>query len=155
MSSTPGQQGDDNTGLHLTYANGPLTVVFSAQRDRVSAIAPSTGQYLYLGGAAYNAGFVKVYGAVQTTSDNNVETGSHTYELGVSVPITSVSSFLAEWARTKQTAPLVHDTIHNTGTAAYDYHLSKRTDVYLIYSYDKLESLGSGSTFGLGYQTTF
>jgi predicted porin len=63
VSSTTGHQGRDNLGLHLTYANGPLTAVFSAQRVRTTAVAPSTGQYLYLVRAAYGAKFVKVYGA--------------------------------------------------------------------------------------------
>lgn len=155
VSSTTGHQGKDNLGLHLTYRNGPLTAVFSAQRDRTAAIAPSTGQYLYLAGFAYDATFAKVYAAAQTTSNNDVETGSHTYELGLSVPITPSTAILAEWARTKHSAPLDRSNVRNTGTVAYDYILSKRTQVYVIYSYDKLTDNPSGSTYGVGIQHTF
>jgi len=155
VSSTTGHQGRDNLGLHLNYSNGPLTAVFSAQRVRTAAVAPSTGQYLYLAGASYSTSFVRLYGAAQMTSNNNVETGSHTYELGVSVPITQVSFFLAEWARTKHSAPLDRSNVRNTATAAYDYHLSKRTEVYVVYSYDKLTANPSGSTYGVGIQHTF
>jgi predicted porin len=155
VSSTPGQQGRDNLGLHLSYSNGALAAVFSAQRVRTAAVAPSSGQYLYLAGATYSTSFVRLYGAAQMTSNNNVETGSHTYELGVSVPITQVSFFLAEWARTKHSAPLDRSNVRNTATAAYDYHLSKRTEVYVVYSYDKLTANPSGSTYGVGIQHTF
>ncbi|WP_254067706.1 porin [Burkholderia sp. L27(2015)] len=155
VSTTVGQQGRDDLGLHLTYVNGPLTAVFSAQRDRTAAIAPSSGQYLYLLGAAYDAGFAKVYGAAQTTSNNTVDTGSHTYELGLSVPLSPSAVILAEWARTKNTALLASSNVRNTGSIAYDYILSKRTQVYVVYSYDKLTSNPSGSTYGVGVQHTF
>ncbi len=155
VSSTTGHQGRDNIGLHLTYVKGPLTAVFSAQRDRTAAVAPSSGQYLYLAGAAFDARFAKFYGAAQMTSNNNVETGSHTYELGVSVPITPSNVILAEWARTKHSAPLNASNVRNTGSLAYDYILSKRTYVYAVYSYDKLTGNPSGSTYGVGMQHTF
>ncbi|MGH8780241.1 porin [Paraburkholderia sp.] len=155
VSSTTGHQGRDNLGLHLTYRNGPLTAVFSAQRDRTAAVAPSTGQYLYLAGFAYDAKFAKVYAAAQMTSNNDVETGSHTYELGLSVPLTASTAILAEWARTKHSAPLDRSNVRNTGTVAYDYILSKRTQVYVVYSYDKLTDNPSGSTYGVGIQHTF
>lgn len=155
VSSTTGHQGKDNIGLHLTYVKGPLTAVFSAQRDRTAAVAPSSGQYLYLAGAAFDAKFAKFYGAAQMTSNTNVETGSHTYELGVSVPITPSNVILAEWARTKHSAPLNASNVRNTGSLAYDYILSKRTYVYAVYSYDKLSGNPSGSTYGVGMQHTF
>jgi predicted porin len=155
VSSTTGHQGRDNLGLHLTYANGPLTAVLSAQRVRTAAVAPSTGQYLYLAGAAYDAKFIKIYGAAQTTSNNDVETGSHTYELGLSVPLSLSNLILAEWARTRHSAPLDRGNVRNTGTVAYDYILSKRTLVYVVYSYDKLTANPSGSTYGVGMQHTF
>ncbi|KLU26545.1 porin [Caballeronia mineralivorans PML1(12)] len=155
VSSTTGHQGRDNLGLHLTYANGPVTAVLSAQRVRTAAVAPSTGQYLYLAGAAYDATFIKIYGAAETTSNNDVETGSHTYELGLSVPLSPSNLILAEWARTRHSAPLDRGNVRNTGTVAYDYILSKRTLVYVVYSYDKLTANPSGSTYGVGMQHTF
>jgi len=155
VSSTTGHQGRDNIGLHLTYAKGPLTAVFSAQRVQTAAVAPSTGQDLYLVGAAYDFKLLKLYGAAQMTSNDNVETGSHTYELGVSVPLSPSNVILAEWARTKKSTPLDRSTVRNTASIAYDYILSKRTYVYVVYSYDKLTANPSGSTYGVGMQHTF
>jgi predicted porin len=155
VSSATGHQGADNLGLHLTYQNGPATAVFSAQRDRVSPVLPETAQYAYLAGAAYDFRVVKVYGAAEMTSNRGLETGTHTYELGVSVPVGPTGSILAEWARTKLSAPHNGDTTRNTSSIAYDYRLSKRTDVYAVYSLDKLTNDPSGSTFGGGIRHTF
>ncbi|GLU35035.1 porin [Trinickia caryophylli] len=155
VSSTTGHQGHDNVGIHLNYANGPFLAVFSAQRVRTAAVALTTGQYLYLVGASYDAKVVKLYGAAQMTSDTAVQTGSHTYELGVSVPLSPSNMILAEWARTRHSAPLDASSVRNTGTIAYDHLLSKRTYVYAVYSYDKLSGSPSGSTVGVGIQHTF
>ena len=155
ISDTTDHQGKDNVGLHLTYVRGPVTAVFSAQRNRTAAVTPSSAQYLYLVGGAYDAKFVKLYGAAQMTSNTNVETGSHTYELGLSVPLSPSNRILAEWARTNHSAPLDKGSIRNTGTVSYQYILSKRSLVYAVYSYDKLSSHPSGSTFGVGMQHTF
>ncbi|MEZ0604199.1 porin [Paraburkholderia sp. IW21] len=155
VSSATGHQGRDNIGLHLTYTKGPFTAVFSAQRARAAAVAPSTGQDLYLAGATYDFKVVKLYGAAQMTSNNNVETGSHTYELGVSIPLSPSNVILAEWARTKHSAPLNGSSVRNTESIAYDYILSKRTYVYVVYSLDKLTANPSGSTYGVGLQHTF
>jgi predicted porin len=155
VSSVTGHQGADNLGLHLTYQSGPATAVFSAQRDRVSPILPETAQYAYLAGGAYDFHIVKVYGAAEMTSNRGLETGTHTYELGLSIPVGPAGSILAEWARTKLSAPHDGDTTRNTSSIAYDYRLSKRTDVYAVYSLDKLTKDSTGSTFGGGIRHTF
>ena len=155
VSSVAGHQGRDNVGLSLNYRNGPLFVSLSMQHDRVSAVAPSSGQTVYLAGATYKTRFAKLYGAFQSTSNAGVETGSHTWELGLSVPVTATSAVLAEWARTKHSAPLGESDIRNTGSLAYDYFLSKRTDVYAVYSYDKLSDHPSGNSYGVGIRHKF
>ncbi|CAE6737298.1 porin [Paraburkholderia aspalathi] len=155
ISSTTGHQGHDNLGLHLNYENGPLQIALSAQRVRVALNMPSVEQYLYLAGATYNASFAKFYAAVQTTNITTTQMGSHTYELGLSIPTTLTSSVLVEWAMTRKSAPHNQDSIRNTGSLGYDYYLSKRTDVYAVYSYDKLSSKPSGSTYGIGMRHIF
>ena len=155
VSGTPGSQGNDNLGLHLNYENGPLQIALSAQRVRVAVNAPAVQQYLYLAGATYNANFAKVYAAIQTTNTTTTRIGSRTYELGLSIPVTLTSSILAEWAMTKRSAPKNQNSIRNTASVGYDYYLSKRTDVYAVYSYDKLSAKPSGSTYGAGIRHTF
>ncbi|VVE11417.1 porin [Pandoraea horticolens] len=155
VSGVAGQQGRDNLGLHLNYENGRLQVALSAQRVRAAVASPGAVQYLYLAGATYDAGFAKFYGAMQTTNTTTTQVGTHTYETGMSIPVTPVSTVLAEWAFTKQSGPPRSDAIHNTGSIAYDYYLSKRTDVYVVYSYDKIAGSPSGSSYGLGVRHAF
>ncbi len=155
VGGVAGQPGVANLGLHVTYTGSALTAVFSAQRVRVPVVAPSTGQYAYLAGAAYDFGVAKVYGAAEMTSNVGVETGTHTYELGLSVPLSPQDSILAEWARTKRSGGKTDNSLRNTGAIAYDHFLSKRTDVYLVYSVDKLTGNPTGNTFGAGIRHTF
>ncbi len=155
VSGASGHQGKDNLGLHLNYENGPLQVALSAQRVRMAVNLPNVQQYLYLAGATYNANFAKFYVAMQTTNTTTTEVGSHTYELGLSIPATPTAAVLVEWARTTQSAPKEKDSIRNTASVGYDYYLSKRTDVYAVYSYDKLSGKPSGSTYGVGMRHTF
>lgn len=155
VSGLTGHQGRDNLGLHLNYRAGALQVALSAQRVRAAATTPASSQYLYLAGATYKASFAKFYAAMQTTDNTTTEVGSHTYELGVSVPVTSVAAVLAEWAFTKQSAPRSQHTTRSTASIGYDYNLSKRTDVYAVYSYDRLSAHPSGSTYGVGIRHLF
>lgn len=155
VSSVTGHQGRDNLGLHLVYAHGPLQAAFSAQRVRGAPNSPGADQTLYLAGATYNAQFAKFYGSFQSTNTTTSHVGTHTWQLGVSVPVTAVSSILASWAITRLSAPSNQDSVHNTGSIAYDYYLSKRTDVYAVYSYDKISAHPSGSTYGAGIRHLF
>ncbi|RQR22976.1 porin [Burkholderia sp. Bp9143] len=155
LSGTTGHQGRDNLGLSLNYENGPLQIAMSAQRVRSAANMPNVAQYLYLAGATYNANFAKLYAAIQTTNTTTTEVGSHTYELGLSIPATQTSTVLVEWARTKQSAPKEKNAIRNTASVGYDYYLSKRTDVYAVCSYDKLSGKPSGTTYGVGMRHAF
>ena len=43
----------------------------------------------------------------------------------------------------------------NTWAVGYDYSLSKRTDVYAAYMRDKVTSLSSADTFGVGIRAKF
>ncbi|NIF53042.1 porin [Burkholderia sp. Ax-1724] len=155
VSSVAGQQGRDNLGLHLVYEHGPVQAAFSAQRVRGAPNSPGVDQTLYLAGATYNAQFAKFYGTLQTTNTTTSHIGTHTYQLGVSIPVTAVSYILVSWATTRQSAPSNQDSVHNTGSIGYDYYLSKRTDVYGVYSYDRISAHPSGSTYGAGIRHLF
>ena len=59
------------------------------------------------------------------------------------------------WAQTKIEKPTTSDIKRNTAAIGYDYFLSKRTDVYAIYLYDKLTSYSVGNSYALGIRHTF
>ncbi len=48
----------------------------------------------------------------------------------------------------------VTDFKRNTAAIAYDYNLSKRTDVYAAYYYDKRNDMEHGDTFGVACATS-
>ncbi|NUO85030.1 MAG: porin, partial [Cupriavidus sp.] len=47
------------------------------------------------------------------------------------------------------------DFKRNTFAVAYDYNLTKRTDVYAAYYYDKITGIEHGDTFGVGVRHKF
>ncbi|VWB25622.1 porin [Burkholderia lata] len=149
-----GANGAANAGLSLRYASGPLTAVAAAQRTRIVAGAAAPTQHAYLAGFAYAFPRITLYGAIQGTRTTATDTGSHTFEAGVSVPVTSRLSALGEWAYTRRTA-LRTAVSRNTGVAGLDYTLSRRTDVYALAGYDRLGGSGVAATWALGIRHLF
>jgi predicted porin len=66
-----------------------------------------------------------------------------------------LGSFLLSWAQTKIEAPGTADARRDTGAFGYDYYVSKRTDLYAVAQYDKLNSANGASTFGVGIRHKF
>ncbi len=150
-----GAPGVANIGLHAKYLNGPFAAAVSLQRVRTPVTAPVTEQDTWLGGFTYNFNFAKVYALAEGSQTYGKPSGAHTYELGLSVPVTTYSTVLAEWARTTRHAPRNVYSMRNTGSIAYDYSLSKHTDVYLVCMYDKTSGFGSATTTALGLRHAF
>ncbi|KAE8754430.1 porin [Paraburkholderia madseniana] len=156
LGGVAGSPGIANLGFHFNYQAHGLTAVLSGQRVRYTAAGPVGAQYAYLAGAAYDFKVVTLYGAWAMTSDVSTPTGSHTYEAGLSIPFSPADFLLAEWARTQRSGP-THTTnsLRNTAALGYDHLLSKRTDIYAIYSIDKLSGHPIGNTFAVGIRHTF
>ncbi|SPA48902.1 putative outer membrane porin (fragment) [Cupriavidus taiwanensis] len=74
-------------------------------------------------------------------------------QFGASVPI-GAGNLLASYAYGKVDNSL-GDFKRNTFAVAYDYNLSKRTDVYAAYYYDKITGIEHGDTFGVGVRHKF
>ncbi|MFM0342185.1 porin [Paraburkholderia fungorum] len=154
MGGVAGSPGVGNLGVHLAYVNNGLTAVLSAQRVRFTMVGPVAAQYAYLAGAAYDFKVATLYAAAVMTSDVSTPTGTHTYEAGLSVPFSPADFLLVEWARTRRSGP-VDNSLRNTATIGFDHLLSKRTDIYAIYSLDKLSDKPVGNTLGVGVRHTF
>jgi predicted porin len=155
LGEVAGQAGVANLGLHARYGNGPFTAVASVQRVRTPVPLLVSEQTAYLSGFNYDFKVVKVYAATVGTQTYGKRASSRAYELGVSVPVSSAGTVLAEWSRTARNATGIADTARNTGTIAYDYALSKRTDIYVLAMYDKRSDAASGKTGALGLRHTF
>lgn len=150
-----GENGVANVGLHAKYAHGPFVAAASLQRVRTPVTAPMSEQDMWLGGFTYNFNIAKVYALAEGVQSYGKPSSAHTYMLGLSVPVAQVGAILAEWARTNTSAPLGVHTMRNTGSIAYDYPLSARTDVYLVGMYDKASGHGTATTTALGLRHAF
>jgi predicted porin len=142
-----------NVGLHARYAGGPFTAVFSAQRVRTPVAAPLTQQTAYLAGATYDFKAAKLYGALTHTTADGTRNDTRTGSIGVRVPTSTSGAVLAEWARTRRDAAA--QTTRNTGSIGYDHFLSKRTDLYVVYSRDRLSGFDAAGSYAVGVRHTF
>jgi len=150
-----GAPGVYNAAASLHYTAGPFTAVATVQRNRVVAGAPAPSQDAYLAGATYDFAWLKLYGAIQGTRTNTTNIGSHTYELGASVPLTPQLSLLGEWANTRRTAPRGVSSTRNTVATGLDYAFSKRTDVYAVAVYDRQSGAATAMTVAVGIRHLF
>jgi predicted porin len=153
MGEVANNSGVSNIGLHANYLKGPLTVAFSAQRVQVPVAAPMTAQKAYIGGAAYDFKIAKLFASIGRTEAEGTHNDTRTTSLGVRVPTGPTGAILAEWARTKREAAT--STTRNTESLGYDHFLSKRTDVYVVYSRDRLTPFESAGTYAVGVRHTF
>jgi predicted porin len=155
LGEVAGSSGTANLGLHANYVNGNFSAAFSAQRFRIPVTAPLTQQNGYLLGAAYDFKVAKVYGSVVKTDSSGVSNDTRTYDVGLRVPVTQSGALLAEWAHTKRTRAGLADNKRDTASVGYDHFLSKRTDVYAVYSRDRQSGFDSAGTIGVGMRHTF
>lgn len=150
-----GKSSVNNAGIHVRYVRDRLVAVFSAQRVRTAAVAPSTEQTAYLAGVAHDAGWAKLYASAQATDNAVTNVRSRTWQLGTSVPVTKGGSILASWARTTVDNPAAHVGTHDTGALGYDHYLSRRTDVYATYLYDHVAGRVKGNSVAVGIRHLF
>jgi predicted porin len=155
LGEVAGRPGVANLGLHGTYSSGRFMAALSAQRLRVNIAAPlPVEQNAVLAGATYDFGPLKLYGnAIRTSIAGGRST--RTLDAGLSVPAFSTGAFLAEAAQSRIEAPGAPDLRRTTSSIGYDHRLSKRTDIYAIYSQDKRSNASSAGTTAVGIRHTF
>jgi predicted porin len=146
----------NNFGLHLSYKSGPLYLGASYQRVRTGVVAPSTSQTVYLLGGSYDFKWVRVYAAAERTNSSVTDVETNTYEGGVRVPVSASGAVLLEWARTRVNSSKYSDaSTRDTASLGYDYSLSKRTDLYAVYSLDKIHGESTGNSYAVGIRHMF
>ncbi|MBY4895705.1 porin [Cupriavidus sp. AU9028] len=160
-----GETGRNKWGGNLTYFNGPFGATVAFQQVKFSNTPGDLTtlgldkQNAVLGGLSYDFKVVKLFAqgqyiktdalAASTTGDIKHTSG----QIGASVPF-GAGSFLASYGYVK-TENDIGDFKRNTVAVAYDYNLSKRTDVYAAYFYDKITGLEHGDSFGVGVRHKF
>jgi predicted porin len=159
-------EGRNNVGATATYINGPLTLTSYYERDQISNPANSapitttiagnpvlTTKKVWMLGGSYDFGPVKAYGSYGRSEWDVLDHESKTTSAGFSAPI-SLGYLLADVARTKVTGGPTPGT-RTTSSVAYDYFLSKRTDLYAIAMRDAVTAQPSGTSFGFGLRHRF
>ena len=150
-----GRDGVGNLGLHATYRRGKFFSALSAQRVRVNVAMPLAAQQeAVLAGASYDFGKLKVFGS---TSHTRIESGrkNHLYDGGLSVPVSATGTFLLEAARSEIGTPGLTKAHRTTASVGYDHRLSKRSDVYVIYSHDKRSDQASAGSAAVALRHLF
>ena len=162
-----GSAGDGlkNLGLSAYFIRGPLTLTGYYERDQVTnpgnsapittpigGVNVPTTKKVWMVGGSYDFGPVKAYGSYGRSEWSVLNYESRTASAGVLVPV-GLGAVLADVARTSIDGPT--SARRTTASVAYDYFLSKRTDVYAIVMRDSVTALSSGTSFGLGLRHRF
>lgn len=159
--------GKNNVGVNATYFAGPVTLAGFYERDQISNPIPSvltatvagvTGVPItrkdWMLGGAYDFSLVKLYASYGQSKTDLINYLGKTTSLGVSVPVGATPGVVqAAIARTKVTG--AYEGTRTTASLGYDYFLSKRTDLYAVLMSDRITSLNSGTSVGLGMRNRF
>lgn len=151
LDETPGAR-DANIGGNVLYFAGPIGLSFSAQR--VQAVFDSGDETAVQLGASYALGALKLFGQYgQIREDQGaVDSKDKIFQLGASYKI-GEGSVLASYGSRKTTGTT--ESKRDIASLGYDHFLSKRTDVYAVYMYDKIRDTDSGNTVAFGIRHRF
>jgi predicted porin len=166
LGNTAGENGAKKWSGQVLYFHGPFAATAVYQYVNFNSVPGDLGSFDTSGvpglksqsvaqaGVSYDMKFVKFYGQYmytynqQTISSWHVNTGQG----GVTVPA-GPGSVMASYAYSRDGGGL--NQTRQTASIGYDYPLSKRTDVYAAYMYDKISSQSSGDTYGVGLRAKF
>lgn len=155
--------------LSGSYNAGPFSASLTYVKSGIATAYDSDEKVLGLG-VSYDFGVVKAFGQYtsikqdgSTAVNNNttvtqpqVANKDKIFQLGVSVPVTDKASVLASYG--KLSNKLTSNDVKETDTVlsvGYDYYLSKRTDVYGVFSNNQHTGKVSGQTFAVGVRHAF
>ena len=168
FGESPGNNGKNKWGGNLTYFSGNFAATLAFQQVKFD-VAPFDPQNANLAGldkqSAVQAGVTYDFKIVKAflqgqyiktnfnTSSNGGDIKHIDGQAGVAVPV-GAGNILASYTYGRVLNE-VAGIKRNTFAVAYDYNLSKRTDVYGAYYYDKVSGVEHGDTFGVGVRHRF
>lgn len=160
-----------------TYATGPFGATLTYVKSGYTPAGTTGATVVTYGGdekiidfgISYDFGPVKLFGQYtdikeDTNASANFGAGTadnkdRIYQVGVTVPVSEKGSILASYGELKHeiksgiSAGLeAKDRVFSLG---YDHFLSKRTDVYAVFSNNGQTNLESGQTFAVGIKHAF
>ena len=155
--TTPGHSNGHNIGLGVSYIAGPFAATLAAERIRNSPQAVPAGfekQQILQAGATYDFKLVRLYGQLgRIVTDAYVDQRTLLWQLGAAVPFGN-SLVLVAYGRSRTTTPTL-GVVDRTASIAYDYFLSKNTDIYVAGLYEKQSFLSKGNSLAGGVRLRF
>lgn len=163
----PGSTGQNKWGGNLTYFGGAFAATAAFQQVRFNSVPADVTTPAALAGfdkqtaaqlgLAYDFGIAKLFGQAQyirtaiqgAQGDIRHANG----QVGVSIPV-GAGSLLTSYAY-GNTRNDVAGMGRHTAAVAYDYNLSKRTDLYAAYFYDRVTGRSHAETIGTGMRHRF
>lgn len=131
----------------LKYFAGPLSLVAATRRIDLNTNDNGQKQVAAMAGAMYDFGAAKLsgqYHRVRDTQNNSARDATRkTAVAGAAIPL-GPGAIVAEYARSRfEDALAASPSGRRTYVLGYDYHLSKRTDAYILYYSDSLKEPAS------------
>lgn len=155
--TTPKESNGHNLGASVSYITGPFAAAITAESIKNSTLPLPAGfqrQIVLQANATYDFSFVRVYGQVgRIKTEANDDARTLLYQIGAAVPV-GTGLILAAYGRSHTTTPF-SGTTHRTASIAYDYFLSKNTDIYVAAMYEKLSFVSSGNAVAGGVRVRF
>jgi predicted porin len=142
--------GGRNLGASALYFGGPFAAGFSWQSVKKGTTTPDTNSW-QLGGS-YNFAPFKVFAQYGSTDNKTANNTTKVIGLGGEMVVGELGKVLLQWNRLNTETV---DADRTTFSAGYDYQISKRTDLYVVYMNDKLPKLSAGTSYALGIRHRF
>lgn len=136
-----------NTGASVLYFGGPVGLGAAWQKVEKETQATTSWNL----GGSYNMGAAKLFAQYGKVTNDTTKAEYTISGLGVQVPVGG-GKIIGQWGQL-DTAGVSGS--RSTTTVAYDYNLSKRTDVYGVVMSDKAPGKSDGTTFAVGVRHAF
>jgi predicted porin len=148
--------GMHNLGGVVNYTNGSFSTVAGAAQVEIGNGITTAGpmESVELVGASYNLDVAKLYLTLDHTTTELSGLRTTGVQGGATIPVGS-NFIQISWMSSFEHSAARGSFRRDTAGIAYHYPLSKRTDLYAAYLYDRLTTASAGNTFGVGIKTSF
>jgi predicted porin len=150
-------RGGHNLGGSISYITGPFAATLAGEVVRNSGQALPAGfesQNIIQAGATYDFSFVRVYGQIgRVKTGATLDSRTTLYQLGAAVPF-GTSLVLVGYGHSYAKTTLSGVT-NRQASIAYDYFLSKNTDIYVAALYERQSFVSSGNSIATGVRLRF
>ncbi|MCP2091748.1 UNVERIFIED_ORG: putative porin [Paraburkholderia sediminicola] len=163
FGNAPGSVGTNNVLAIVDYTSKSFAATLGMQRLKIPTypstpaanLGAASSQTDFHAAASYDFSVAQIFAEYERANNGGVPRKDNIFALGATVRINSSNQILASWARNYMTFGQAPHQTRDTASLAYDYVLSKRTDTYVAYSYDKSSTQTTANTLIAGIRHRF